>query len=101
MATDFANVLAGHPAFAQAWAEKLCYYVNSQPCAVDDPEFQRIVGNFKASKYSWIAARPVTRDLASRGRSARWVSGESEPHTAEVLPPAWSGALKAPVAAPY
>jgi hypothetical protein len=73
--TELASVLAGHPAFAQAWAEKLCYYVNSQPCAVDDPEFQRIVGDFKASKYSWstllreLLSSPITTN-ATQSRTA-------------------------------
>jgi hypothetical protein len=37
--TDFSATLAQHPLFAQAWVQKLCTYVNSAPCAGDDPEF--------------------------------------------------------------
>jgi hypothetical protein len=59
---DLASTLAQHPAFATAWAEKLCYYVNSQKCATDDPEFQRIVGDFKSSSYSWST---LVRELVS------------------------------------
>ena len=35
---DFAQALATHPQFAQAWAQKLCYYVNSATCDPQDPE---------------------------------------------------------------
>ncbi|MEO7114026.1 MAG: DUF1585 domain-containing protein, partial [Polyangiaceae bacterium] len=59
---DLASTLAQHPAFATAWAEKLCYYVNSQKCAPDDPEFQRIVADFKSSNYAWST---LVRELVS------------------------------------
>jgi hypothetical protein len=59
---DFANILATHPLFASAWAQKLCYYANSQACDPDDPEFQRVVGVFKSSNYSWTA---LVRELLS------------------------------------
>jgi hypothetical protein len=36
--------------------------VNSQKCATDDPEFQRIVGDFKSSSYSWST---LVRELVS------------------------------------
>lgn len=49
---DFASALASHPLVAQAWAQKLCYYVNSAPCDPTDPEFQRIVADFGAGM-SW------------------------------------------------
>jgi hypothetical protein len=50
---DLAQVLAAHPLFASAWAQKLCEYVNSQPCDTTDPEFQRIVTDFTNSQFSW------------------------------------------------
>jgi hypothetical protein len=50
---DFGRALASHPLFASAWVEKLCYYVNSAPCASDDPEFLRIVDAFKRSGYDF------------------------------------------------
>jgi hypothetical protein len=59
---DFAHLLATHPLVPQAWVQKLCYYVNSAPCDPDDPEFQRIVGDFVASNYAW---EPLVRDLLS------------------------------------
>jgi hypothetical protein len=52
---DFGNVLAAHPLLPAAWVQKLCYYANSSPCAPDDPEFQRIVGVFQSSSFSWSA----------------------------------------------
>jgi hypothetical protein len=68
--TDFASTLAAHPLFAQAWAQKLCYYANSSPCQPTDPEFQRIVGVFTSSNYQWnalvreIFASPITTNAA-------------------------------------
>ena len=50
----------------QAWAQKLCYYVNSAPCNPIDPEFTRITDRFAASGGSWnalvhdILASPIT-----------------------------------------
>jgi hypothetical protein len=52
---DFTATLASHPAVPQAWAQKLCYWVNSSACAPDDAEFQRVVGVFQKSSLSWNA----------------------------------------------
>ncbi len=52
---DFATTLASHPAVPTAWAQKLCYWVNSAACASDDPEFQRVVGAFQSANLSWNA----------------------------------------------
>ncbi len=49
---DFARLLATHPLVPQAWAQKLCYYVNSAPCDPTDPEFQQLVGDF-ANGFAW------------------------------------------------
>jgi hypothetical protein len=63
---DLARNLANHPAFATAWAQKLCYYANSTACAPDDPELQRIVADFQASNLSWsklvedLLSSPIT-----------------------------------------
>jgi hypothetical protein len=68
---DFANALASHPAVPAAWAEKLCYWMNSAPCASDDPEFQRVVGVFQRSGLSWsalvheLASSPLTTNSAA------------------------------------
>ncbi len=59
---DFGQALAEHPLFAQAWAQKLCYYANSSACQADDPEFARVVDAFKASGYAW---RVLVRELLS------------------------------------
>jgi len=67
---DFAQVLVDHPAVPQAWAQKLCYWVNSSPCANDDPEFQRIVAAFQGSNLSWntlvreLLSSPITTNTA-------------------------------------
>jgi hypothetical protein len=50
---ELGATLAGHPLFAEAWAQKLCTYVNSSPCLHDDPEFARVVGAFKSSGLKW------------------------------------------------
>ncbi len=33
---DFASALEMHPRMSAAWVQKLCYYVNSAPCAASD-----------------------------------------------------------------
>ncbi len=77
---DLGTTLAQHPLFPQAWAEKLCYYANSAPCDVTDAEFQRVVGVFTASGYSWNAlvlelmASPLTTYASPTATAA--VEGE-------------------------
>lgn len=77
---DFAMQLASHPRFAAAWAQKLCYYANSAPCAEDDPEFQRVVSAFSGSSYkldvllSELLSSPLVTYASSTATAA--VSGE-------------------------
>jgi hypothetical protein len=59
---DLGLVLAQHPLFPSAWAQKLCAYANSAPCADSDPEFQRIVAAFQASGFDW---NTLVRELLS------------------------------------
>jgi hypothetical protein len=73
---DFAATLAAHPLFASAWAQKLCYYVNSAPCSETDPEFQRVVGAFQSSNYSFDV-------LVSELFSSPLVTHASETQTAD------------------
>jgi hypothetical protein len=67
---DFANTLVTHPLVPAAWAQKLCYWVNSGPCVTDDPEFQRIVSVFQKSNLSWstlvheLLSSPITTHIA-------------------------------------
>ena len=67
---DFGHLLATHPLMPQAWAEKLCYYVNSAPCNPLDPELLRILGAFAASGSSWstlvreLLASPITTNTS-------------------------------------
>jgi len=67
---DFASILANHPLVAQAWAQKLCYYVNSAPCDPSDTEFQRIVTAFSSGGFVWnglvrdVLASPITTNAA-------------------------------------
>jgi hypothetical protein len=68
---DLGNVLATHPLVAPGWAQKLCYYVNSEPCDPGDPEFQAIAALFKSSGYSWnqlvkaVVTSPITTHTAA------------------------------------
>jgi hypothetical protein len=72
---DFGAALAAHPLLAPGWTQKLCYYVNSAPCAADDPEFKRIVGLFKSSDLSWnvlvkaLVTSPLTTYAVETGTS--------------------------------
>lgn len=50
---DFADILASNPDFAVAWAQKLCYWANSQACDEDDPELLRVAQVFEDSGYSF------------------------------------------------
>lgn len=52
---EFGAVLAHHPLVAPAFAQKLCFYVNSAPCDDTDPEFKRIVALFRESGMSFNA----------------------------------------------
>jgi hypothetical protein len=77
---DFARLLASHPLVAQAWGQKLCYYVNSAPCNPIDPEFLRILDAFTRSGSSWntlvheIMASPITTNAS---KTATWTSNGS------------------------
>jgi hypothetical protein len=63
---DLATSLAGHPLFKTAWPQKLCFWVNSQACDENDPEFIRIAELFRTSNWSWktlvkeIVTSPLT-----------------------------------------
>ncbi len=68
--SDFGNVLSNHPLVASGWVQKLCYYVNSELCSADDPEFARIVASFQSSGYAWnalvktLVTSPITTHAA-------------------------------------
>jgi hypothetical protein len=68
---EMGDALAAHPLFAQAWAQKLCTYVNSAPCLTTDPEFQRIVAVFQDGGLSWntlvteLLSSPITTNAAA------------------------------------
>jgi len=69
--SDLGSTLANHPLMASAWAQKLCYYVNSAPCDTSDPEFQRIVSVFTSSSLSWsdlvleLVTSPITTNASA------------------------------------
>jgi hypothetical protein len=52
---DLGTILATHPLFGPAWAQKLCEYSNSQACETADPEFVRIAADFRSGGFSWNA----------------------------------------------
>jgi hypothetical protein len=45
--SDLGTQLAAHVMYPGAWAQKLCFYANSQACDPSDTEFQNIVSDFK------------------------------------------------------
>ncbi len=77
---DLATQLATHPLFAEGWAQKLCYYVNSAACVADDPEFRRVVKAFDDAGHSWntlvreLVTSPLTTNSAPTKSSS--VRGE-------------------------
>jgi hypothetical protein len=77
---DFGNVLASHPLYAQAWAQKLCYWANSQQCETNDPEFLRIVGVFVDSKYSWntLVRELLSSPLVTHAQSSQTLRDKGE-----------------------
>jgi hypothetical protein len=50
---DFAALLARHPLVARGWVQKLCHHVNSAACDEADPEFQRLVTQFRDSGHAF------------------------------------------------
>jgi len=50
---DFAQALADHPGFASGWAQKLCYWANSQACNEKDPELIRVAKAFTDSHFDF------------------------------------------------
>jgi len=72
---DMGTVLSQHPLFPSAWAQKLCYYANSEACVADDPEFQRVVAAFQASNFSWnvlvreLLSSPITTNASPTATS--------------------------------
>ena len=71
---DFGAALANHPLFASGWVQKLCYYVNSAPCAPSD--LQELAGAFQSTGYSWnalvkaLVTSPVTTNAMETATSA-------------------------------
>lgn len=66
---DFATTLATHPLVPAAWAQKLCYYINSAACDATDPAFQALVDGFTTAN-SWnalvksIVTSPITTNVS-------------------------------------
>jgi len=89
--TDFGNVLATHPLFPQAWAQKLCFYANSQACDTTDPEFQRVVGVFVSSGYQWntlvreLLASPLTTHAARTKDNSEVIAVSRRDHLCSAL----------------
>jgi hypothetical protein len=71
---DFGNTLANHPLLASGWAQKLCYYVNSAPCAPGD--LQQLASGFQSSGFAWnalvkaLVTSPVTTNTMATATSA-------------------------------
>jgi hypothetical protein len=76
---DLAQALAQHPHFASGWAQKLCYWANSQACSERDPEFQRVVAAFRSSQFDF-------KTLLVELMSSPLVTGATETLTARENP---------------
>jgi hypothetical protein len=50
---DFAEALGDHPKFASGWAQKLCYWANSQACDESDPAFTAAAQAFVDSGFDF------------------------------------------------
>lgn len=77
---DMSSALANHPLFAEAWVQKLCYYANSAPCLSTDPQFQRVVGVFKTSGFSWntLVAELFSSPLVTNASETQTAAGNGE-----------------------
>jgi hypothetical protein len=75
---DLGGILAKHPDFATGWVQKLSYYVNSQANDPTDPEFLRIVGDFKKNNYSWgsLVVDLLTSPLTTNSARTQTTSAE-------------------------
>jgi hypothetical protein len=66
---DFGRILTTHPFVAGAWAQKLCYYVNSAACDTTDPVFNQLVSDF-GNGFNWnslvkaIVISPITTNAS-------------------------------------
>lgn len=58
---DLGNILADHPDFPEAWAQKLCFYANAAACPKSE-ELARVVGRFRASNLDF---KVLLRELFS------------------------------------
>jgi len=71
----FAQAMAAHPGFAKAWAQKICGLVNARPCSGDDPELQRVAGEFARSNHDFkVLLRHVLSSpmVTYRTRTKTW-----------------------------
>lgn len=59
---DLGVILGSDPAFARNWVGRFCIWANTFPCDTSDPEFERIVAGFVASKFN---LRAMLTDLFS------------------------------------
>lgn len=72
---DLGDAMAEHPSFATAWTQKLCRFANSEICAAEDPEFQRVAAAFRDSGFQFpvlvreLMSSPIVT-YASRTQSA-------------------------------
>jgi hypothetical protein len=77
---DLGAQLSSHPLFASAWAQKLCAYANSTPCADDDPELARIVDVFRNSNHDWstLVVELLSSPITTHARASRTASRYGE-----------------------
>lgn len=76
----FASAIASHPRFPAAWAQRLCYSLGSAPCSPDDPEFLRIVAEWKSTGLRWndLVRALVTSPLITYARRTKTFDDSGE-----------------------
>ena len=59
---DLATIIAGHPDFARAWVQKLCFFANAEACPEESEEFTAVVNRFEESNLDFAV---LVRELFS------------------------------------
>jgi hypothetical protein len=77
---DLGTQLEAHPLLPSGWAQRLCYYVNSEACLDTDPDFQALVQGFRSSSYSWnqLVKAVVTSPITTHVRATQTASSNGE-----------------------
>lgn len=87
-----ANFLAEQDTFSEAWVQKLCFFVNSEPCPESSEQFQAVAQGFRDSNYDFpsmaanlLASPLITGAECIDGTEADNVSISRQRHICSVL----------------